>query len=667
MDTEDTFLGQRLVEQAGQHPGEAGFFPISDGIEALAARLLLAGHAERTIDAQYYLIKNDHTGNAFISVLLQAADRGVRVRLLVDDMFTGGYDAGMAALDSHPNFEIRIFNPFARRSARAVDGLTSFSRINRRMHNKSFTVDNQITIIGGRNIADEYFGAREDAKFGDLDVIGIGGVVQDVSEMFDSYWNHERAAPIAAFAKMPEDSAAQLQLLRERLEESRQSIMDTIYAEAVKDQVLEYVEVDTSGFIWAPYTLAVDSPDKTYKKKAGEVASITTPLRESLLSANSEAIIVSPYFVPRKKGVEALTAMQASGVDVIVITNSLAANNQASVHGGILGHLRERSYRCGAREDAKFGDLDVIGIGGVVQDVSEMFDSYWNHERAAPIAAFAKMPEDSAAQLQLLRERLEESRQSIMDTIYAEAVKDQVLEYVEVDTSGFIWAPYTLAVDSPDKTYKKKAGEVASITTPLRESLLSANSEAIIVSPYFVPRKKGVEALTAMQASGVDVIVITNSLAANNQASVHGGYAPSRKPLLKAGVRIFEVRPDAEIAGSELVAASGAKATLHTKAFFIDRREAFIGSFNFDPRSANINTELGVIIRSPELAEEFSERIMKALPKNTYEVFLNEKGKLRWRGFENGEEVIFDKEPQTTGWQRFVAGFMRILPIRGQL
>ena len=479
IDTEDTFLGQQLVEYASQYPDdESGFFPIGDGIDALAARLLLAGRAERTIDAQYYLIKNDHTGNAFINVLLQAADRGVRVRLLVDDMFTGGYDAGMAALDSHPNFEIRIFNPFARRSARAVDGLTSFSRINRRMHNKSFTIDNQVTIIGGRNIADEYFGAREDAKF---------------------------------------------------------------------------------------------------------------------------------------------------------------------------------------------GDLDVVGIGPVVQDVSDMFDSYWNHERAAPIAAFAKMPDDPAAQLKVLRKRLEESRQSIMTSRYAEAVKAQVLDYVDIDTSQFTWAPYTLAVDSPDKTYKKKAKEVASITTALRESLLSARSEATIVSPYFVPRKAGIEALVAMQASGVEVIVITNSLAANNQASVHGGYAPSRKPLLKAGVRIFEVRPDAEVAGSELVAASGAKATLHTKAFFIDRREVFIGSFNFDPRSANINTELGVIIRSPELAEVFSERIMKALPKNTYEVFLNEKGKLRWRGLENGEEVILDKEPQTTGWQRFVAGFMRILPIRGQL
>ena len=195
-DTGDTYLGKQLLGLADQHPGEAGFYPMVDGIDALASRLLLAERAERTIDAQYYLIKNDIVSHAFINVLLRAADRGVRVRLLVDDIFTGGYDAGMAGLDSHPNFEIRIFNPFARRSARYMDGITSFSRVNRRMHNKSFTVDNQVTIIGGRNIADEYFGAREDAKFGDLDVMGIGPVVNEVSDMFDSYWNHERAAPI---------------------------------------------------------------------------------------------------------------------------------------------------------------------------------------------------------------------------------------------------------------------------------------------------------------------------------------------------------------------------------------------------------------------------------------------------------------------------------------
>ena len=476
--TADTYLGKQLVGLAEAHPEQAGFYQLSDGIDALAARLLLAERAERTLDAQYYLIKDDITSNAFIHALLDAADRGVRVRLLVDDIFTGGYDAGMAGLDSHPNFEIRIFNPFARRSARFMDGITSFSRINRRMHNKSFTVDNQVTIIGGRNIADEYFGAREDAKF---------------------------------------------------------------------------------------------------------------------------------------------------------------------------------------------GDLDVMGIGPIVNDVSNMFDSYWNHERAAPIETFADMPDDPAAELERVRAELEIARQKVTTSKYAAAVKDKVLEYVETDTSPFVWAPYVLAVDSPDKAFKSKAETAASIKTPLRESLLSAKFEAIIISPYFVPRKTGIEAISELQRSGVEVTIITNSLAANNQSSVHGGYAPSRKPLLASGVKIYEVRADADVSGSELVASSGAKATLHTKAFIIDRRELFIGSFNFDPRSANINTELGVIIRSPEMANQSANSLTAALAEQTYEVFLNEKGKLRWRGIENGQEVIHEKEPQTTWSQRFAAGFMRILPIRGQL
>jgi len=478
--TGDTYWGEQLKGAAYQHPaGYSGFLPLADGIDALSARLLMAERAERSIDAQYYLLKPGITGRAFLHALLRAADRGVRVRLLLDDMFTSGYDAGMAGLDSHPNFEIRIFNPFASRSARFWDGITNFSRINRRMHNKSFTVDNQITLIGGRNIADEYFGAREDAKF---------------------------------------------------------------------------------------------------------------------------------------------------------------------------------------------ADLDVFAVGPVVQEVSTMFDTYWNHERSAPVAVFADMPEDPAAELERIRIELEQAREEIKTTKYADAVKHQILEYVEGDGSTLIWAPYTLAVDSPDKSFKSKAAEADSIKTPLLESLSSAEKEIIIISPYFVPRKSGIEALSEIQKRGVDVTIITNSLAANNQSSVHAGYAPSRKPLLKNGVRIFEVRADADVSGSKIVASSGAKATLHTKAFFVDRKEVFIGSFNFDPRSANINTELGVIIRSPEMAETLAAAIDENIAAQTFEVFLNEKGQLRWRASDDdGEEVIFDKEPQTTWGQRFTVGFMRILPIRGQL
>ena len=304
-DTDDTFMGRQVAGLAEAHPGESGFYASYDGIDALAVRLLMAERAERSIDAQYYLLIDDVVGYAFINSLLRAADRGVRVRLLLDDMFTKGYDVGMAALDSHPNFEVRIFNPFARRSARALDGVTSFSRINRRMHNKSFTIDNKITLIGGRNIAAEYFGARGDKRFGDLDVLGIGPVVQDVSDMFDSYWNNVAAAPVPAFADIPDDPEAALLALRERLEQSRQEIKDTPYAEAVRQNIEDYVNRDEELFIWAPYRLAYDSPDKAQKSLAANADSILTPLRESILNAESEFLVLSPYFVPRKPGIEA--------------------------------------------------------------------------------------------------------------------------------------------------------------------------------------------------------------------------------------------------------------------------------------------------------------------------------------------------------------------------
>ena len=479
-DTDDTRLARALVDDvADKAADQAGFYPMSDGIDALAIRLLLAERAERSIDTQYYLIKNDLVGRAFIRALLRAADRGVRVRLLLDDIFTGGYDTGMMALDHHPNFEIRIYNPFNRGAVgRTLGAATSLRRVNRRMHNKTFTADNQVTIIGGRNIADEYFGAREDAKFGDLDVVGIGPIVQEVSATFDAYWNHETALPVPAFLKPLEDPDAALNTLRDRLEADLQAILDSKYAAAVRDRILEQIETDSDAFEWATYTLAVDSPDKGIKGKAAE-------------------------------------------------------------------------------EDL--------------------------------------------------------------------------------------------------------------ITTPLREALLAAEHEIIVISPYFVPLKSGIEGFSSVQASGVDISIITNSLAANNQASVHGGYAPARKPLLSTGIKMYELRPDAEVLGTEYIDASNARATLHTKAFIVDRERTFIGSFNFDPRSANLNTEMGVIIDDPALARFFAERIDEALPTQAWEVYLNEDGKIRWLGHEGGEIVIHDKEPKTSWGQRFMAGFYRILPIRSQL
>ena len=309
----------------------------------------------------------------------------------------------------------------------------------------------------------------------------------------------------------------------------------------------------------------------------------------------------------------------------------------------------------------------MIGIGTVADDVSTMFDTFWNHSTALPVPAFADMPDDPAAELEKLRAVLAEKREQVVHTEYAGAVRATAAKFLDEDPSDFEFAPYQLVYDTPDKGIKTKEGATQKITTPLRESLMAAEDEVILLSPYFVPRKTGIEMFSELEARGVKVVIVTNSLAANNHATVHGGYAPSRKPLLRNGVDLYEVRPDASVAGTEFVDASGAKATMHTKAYVVDRRHVFIGSFNFDPRSANLNTESGVIIDSPNFGQLFGKKFDEEIVEQTWEVYLDENGRMRWRGIEDGKEVIYTGEPMATFGQKFTAGFMRIIPIRGQL
>ena len=181
LDTGNTRLGRAVMPMVAAHPPYSGVYPLRDAREAFAARALLAQAAEKTLDVQYYIWHKDISGTLLLNALHAAADRGVRVRLLLDDNNTSGLDETLSALDSHPNIEIRLFNPFAIRKPRALGYLTDFRRLNRRMHNKSFTADNQVSIVGGRNVGDEYFGATDAVLFADLDVMAAGPVVREVS------------------------------------------------------------------------------------------------------------------------------------------------------------------------------------------------------------------------------------------------------------------------------------------------------------------------------------------------------------------------------------------------------------------------------------------------------------------------------------------------------
>jgi len=194
-DTQDSNLGQYVSAKGAAFPGQSGFHLLGNGLDAFTARAVLAESAQYSIDAQYYLYHHDVVGQLFSAFLVRAADRGVRVRLLVDDMDMGGRDKGAVAMDSHPNIEVRFFNPFSRNANRTSQFVTRMGSVTRRMHDKSFTVDNQVTILGGRNIGDEYFDADPNLAFADLDVIGMGPVAQNVSSVFDQYWNSELAYP----------------------------------------------------------------------------------------------------------------------------------------------------------------------------------------------------------------------------------------------------------------------------------------------------------------------------------------------------------------------------------------------------------------------------------------------------------------------------------------
>ncbi len=468
--TGDTLLGRAAVRWLGEQQASSGVLRLDSGREALGIRLGLIDRAELSIDIQSYLIKDDVSGNLVGMRLAAAADRGVRVRLLMDDALTEDVDAGLLALDDHDNIEVRVFNPFPRRRSRLVSFIANFNILNRRMHNKSFTVDNQVTIVGGRNLADEYFQSGGESEFIDEDLLAIGPVVNDVSDGFDEYWNSREAIPINVFdAMVPHIS------IKESAEEGR-----------------KYLE--------------------QYGKEA------------FFLSVN--------------------------------------------------------------------GELATQFIDGTL-----------------PL-----LPAEAAV----------------------------VLDY-------------------PDKIRRllPRPGSITSVF--LQQMATAAEKELIVISPYFVPQQAGIDFFAALVEKGVRVVIISNSLASTNHVSVHAVYARYRKPLLKKGVELYELRPHA--GGGE----SSTKLTLHSKVATVDRRKVFVGSFNIDPRSLYLNTEMGMVVDCGELAGPMAESILDTLPDFAYKLQLSDKGRLEWLlQAASGDEVI-TTEPRTTWWRRFKTKLLSFLPIEGQM
>jgi putative cardiolipin synthase len=474
-DTATTRLGTVISSRVAAHPGKSGIYPLSDGRDAFAARMLLARVAERSLDVQYYIWHKDMTGTLLFDSLRAAADRGVRVRLLLDDNNTSGLDTTLAALDTHPNIEVRLFNPFLLRQTRALGYFTDFFRANRRMHNKSFTVDNQATIVGGRNVGDEYFGAPDkDALFVDLDVMAVGPVVDAVSTDFDRYWACASSYPA--------------------------------------DRMLSPVD-------------------------PGKIADI------GLAAAVTEH-------------------------DPVAVAYVNAVRHSSFVH-------------------------------------------------------------------QLLQGALE-------------------LE----------WADTRMVSDDPAKGIGRAAPE-ALLAEKLKGIIGNAAVDVALVSPYFVPTAAGVAAFIDLAKQNVSIRVLTNSLEATDVAAVHAGYAKRRVPLLKGGIALYELRRlSSNPFANRIRGQTGSSASsLHAKTFSVDGSRVFIGSFNFDPRSAKLNTEMGFVIDSPPLAQKIAAAFNEKIRQNAYEVELSGRGQLIWIESRGGKEVRHGTEPGSHFWQRAAVWFMSVLPI----
>ena len=485
-DSDDTALGLRSIAVRQQRPDESNIIPVIDGVDAFYVRAALTLMAERSLDLQYFLWHKDLTGQVMLKLVLDAADRGVRVRILLDDLDNQKLDPEFYALDTHANISIRLFNPFVTRGFKYVDFFTDTARINRRMHNKSFTADNQYTLVGGRNIGDEYFDATQDTNFYDLDALVAGPLVDEVSTGFDVYWDHETAVPVSAFDHNTA-TASDLESLRSRLTEYQRSHKDSHYADDVR------------------------------------AASIADALR-------------------------------------------------------------------GDKYPAYTGTGDV------------MYDD--------PDKGLGKAPEEFASMLDLM-------------------------------------GPY----------------------------LRNVERELILISPYFVPGDGSVAALVgAVENDNIAVDVLTNSYASTDSKPVHAGYSRYRQALLAGGVGIYELKPSSRRERREGSVAFDSEASLHTKAFILDRQSVFIGSLNLDPRSIDINTEMGILFHSPEMASEMAAALDRRGLEQVYELKLvrspaESKGEftvytwnIEWLERVDGKTIRHTSEPGIGVWDRFILFFSGFVP-----
>lgn len=310
---------------------DSGFHSIPEGRVALGTRLQLIDAAQSSIDAQYFLMKEDKAGYLFASSLLAAADRGVRVRFLLDDIYTTVKDASLVLLDTHPNIEVRLFNPIERGGFYWAKYLLQFERTNRRMHNKTLIVDQYAGIIGGRNIADEYFDLRAGSGFIDFDLFLLGDAASATTAGFDQFWNHPLSMPISAYLqRVPE---ALLRKVRDRASAAMATATGEHYDAIRSAGLLDEVLNDQLPLVPGEAAAVTDSPEKLLAPPDKEQQILVNRLKEVIAGAREEVLISTPYLIPGPSGVEFFRDLVARGMRVVILTNSLASNNHVAAHG----------------------------------------------------------------------------------------------------------------------------------------------------------------------------------------------------------------------------------------------------------------------------------------------------------------------------------------------
>lgn len=326
-----TTIGARLAELAEEHPGESGFAIIRYGQPALAARIALSDLAEKSLDVQYYIWEADATGRILADRLVRAADRGVRVRVLLDDINLSGRDARVAALDAHPNIEIRIFNPFSSRRFRALDFAVDLARVNHRMHNKMMIMDNALSLVGGRNVGAHYFAAHAESNFRDLDIVSGGPLVRETTSVFERFWNGAWSVPVSDLVGecyTEGDCQAAIGVIRDEIRQDNYPFP----LEVETQKLIDRLESIFADFVWAPGEIVWEDPSSIYEGISE--GRMNKALYERLRTLEHELLIESAYFVPRTVGVDATGRLAERGVNVRVLTNSLAANDVLAAHAG---------------------------------------------------------------------------------------------------------------------------------------------------------------------------------------------------------------------------------------------------------------------------------------------------------------------------------------------